>query len=551
MTSTTQNSELQKHKKLYHKTIKIFGPPGTGKTWTLIERVVKKYIRKGVDPEKIAFISFTNKAVNTAIRRALEAFPHINDKQFKRFRTLHSYCRRYFEEEIFDTKACMIDYALQNSFVKRSDSRLSEDNFTYKDWSLGVYDKARNMMQDPIYIYKQESNRQDSLDVFLRKIDTYECYKKSGGEVSFIDFTDMIERAIDSIDFPELELLILDEAQDFTPLQWSVIYKMVDNVKRIYLAGDDDQAIYQWNGADSKYFTHYFPGRKVVLKKTRRYGRAIHEFTQVMRQGILDSIDKTFTPQDKESAVKRYLSFKEIPFNLEGTWFLLGRVHNTVNELKLLAKDAGIYFSDNEGNKSFDIKQWQAIKAWTAVSNGKKIGKKDAEVMFRYIRELKDPDFRTPKFWKGVPDFQEYNFNDLREWCGLDMPDDMQKKKWWWILKRNFSPRQVIYFLRLLKRYGTKTLDEVPRVIIDTIHSVKGDEANHVLLYSKTNWPSSYRHKNKQEKSHEKKVWYTGGTRAKDTLHILSTDYKYHYPIGEDYLIFMRKNDNKNRRKIN
>ena len=83
MTSTTQNSELQKHKKLYHKTIKIFGPPGTGKTWTLIERVVKKYIRKGVDPEKIAFISFTNKAVNTAIRRALEAFPHINDKQFK------------------------------------------------------------------------------------------------------------------------------------------------------------------------------------------------------------------------------------------------------------------------------------------------------------------------------------------------------------------------------------------------------------------------------------------------------------------------------------
>ena len=205
MTSIIQNSELQKHKKLYHKTIKIFGPPGTGKTWTLIERVVKKYIKLGIDPEKIAFISFTNKAVNTAIKRASEAFPHISDKQFSRFRTLHSYCRRYFEEEIFDTKACMIDYALQNSFVKRSDSRLAEDNFTYKDWSLGVYDKARNMMQDPIRIYKQESNRQDSLDVFLRKIDTYEHYKRAGGEVSFIDFTDMIERAIDSIDFHLLQ----------------------------------------------------------------------------------------------------------------------------------------------------------------------------------------------------------------------------------------------------------------------------------------------------------------------------------------------------------
>jgi ATPase subunit of ABC transporter with duplicated ATPase domains len=35
MTSIIQNSELQKHKKLYHKTIKIFGPPGTGKTQML------------------------------------------------------------------------------------------------------------------------------------------------------------------------------------------------------------------------------------------------------------------------------------------------------------------------------------------------------------------------------------------------------------------------------------------------------------------------------------------------------------------------------------
>ena len=54
----------------------------------------------------------------------------------------------------------------------------------------------------------------------------------------------MIERAIKEIDFPPLKVLILDEAQDCTPLQWSVIYKMANKVKRIYLAGDDDQAIY-------------------------------------------------------------------------------------------------------------------------------------------------------------------------------------------------------------------------------------------------------------------------------------------------------------------
>ena len=94
----------------------------------------------------------------------------------------------------------------------------------------------------------------------------------------------------------------------------------------------------------------------------------------------------------------------------------------------------------------------------------------------------------------------------------------------------------------MLKRYKQTKLDEPPNVIIDTIHSVKGDEANHVLLYSKANWPSSYRHKDKSEKSNEKKVWYTGVTRARDTLHLLSTDYKYHYPIGEDYLVYVQRN---------
>jgi DNA helicase II / ATP-dependent DNA helicase PcrA len=315
MDITQENLELQKLKSLFKKTIKIFGPPGTGKTYTLIERVLKTKLRKGIQPEKIAFISFTNKAVNTAVDRALSAFPHYSVENFTRFKTLHKYCRRYFKEEIFDIKNCMIDFALQESILKRSDRRLEDDEFIYKDWSLGIYDKARNMMEDPIKVFKKESYKKDNIDVFQRKISTYEHYKQN----SFIDFTDMIERAIDEIDFPELDVLILDEAQDFTPLQWSVLYKMAENSKRIYLAGDDDQGIYQWNGADSKYFTTYFPGRKVVLRKTRRFGKAIHHFTEIIRRGILNSEEKEYLPDEtKQGSVKRYLNFREIDFNSTG-----------------------------------------------------------------------------------------------------------------------------------------------------------------------------------------------------------------------------------------
>ena len=541
MSTTQENSEIQNLKKLHKKTIKIYGPPGTGKTYTLVERILKKYLKKGMRPERIAFISFTNKAVNTAIERALNAFPQYTIENFTRFKTLHKYCRRYFTEEVFDIKGCMIDYALQESIIKRSDNRLEDDDFVYKDWSLSVYDKARNMMLDPIKVYKLESYKKDNIDVFQRKINTYEHYKTGGGERSFIDFTDMIEKAIDEIDFPDLDVLILDEAQDFTPLQWSVLYKLANNSKRIYLAGDDDQGIYQWNGADSKYFTTYFPGRKVVLRKTRRFGEAIHHFTEIIRRGIIDSEEKEYLPSNKEGSVRRYLNFKEIDFTLKGTWYILGRVNRVVNELRMAAKEAGLYFGDNKGNKSFDRKQWTAIKAWTAITNAKSINKADAEVMYKYIRNLQKDNYRLDKFWVNEPDFKTYNFQTLKEWCGLDLPDEKQTKEWWWILRRNFTSRQKIYFIRLLKRYGQEHLNEEPKIIIDTIHSVKGGEADHVVLASKNDYASDFSRKNKHDQSGERKVYYTGASRAKDTLHILSTDYKYHYPIGKDYLIYLEE----------
>lgn len=122
----------------------------------------------------------------------------------------------------------------------------------------------------------------------------------------------------------------------------------------------------------SKYFTTYFPGRKVILRKTRRFGKEIHDFSQVIRNGILDSVEKEYDHEDKDGIVKRYLNFNEIPIGeIPGTWYILGRVNTVVNELRGFAKNSGLYYSDNKGNKSFDKRQWNAIKTWTKLSNKK------------------------------------------------------------------------------------------------------------------------------------------------------------------------------------
>ena len=66
---------------------RIFGPPGTGKTTTLLN-MVDEALEAGTHPHQIAFLAFTRKAANEARDRAAERFglDAINDLIY--FRTL-------------------------------------------------------------------------------------------------------------------------------------------------------------------------------------------------------------------------------------------------------------------------------------------------------------------------------------------------------------------------------------------------------------------------------------------------------------------------------
>ena len=63
---------------------KIFGPPGTGKTTTLLD-YVEKYINKGVPLSRIGYFAFTRKAANEAKQRMLERKPSLNKKDLSYF----------------------------------------------------------------------------------------------------------------------------------------------------------------------------------------------------------------------------------------------------------------------------------------------------------------------------------------------------------------------------------------------------------------------------------------------------------------------------------
>ena len=83
--------------------------------------------------------------------------------------------------------------------------------------------------------------------------DSYANYKSTFG---LMDFTDLIIRFANEADhlMPPLKICFLDEAQDLSPLQWDIAHKLDEKSERMYVAGDDDQAIYRWAGADVNHF---------------------------------------------------------------------------------------------------------------------------------------------------------------------------------------------------------------------------------------------------------------------------------------------------------
>ena len=75
--------------------------------------------------------------------------------------------------------------------------------------------------------------------------------------------------------WPEIEVLIVDEAQDLSLVQWNVIKNLTSKCKRAYIAGDDDQAIFKWAGADVNTFQSY-PGDSIILNKSFRIPQSHH-----------------------------------------------------------------------------------------------------------------------------------------------------------------------------------------------------------------------------------------------------------------------------------
>ena len=215
---------------------RIFGPPGTGKTTTLLN-MVDEALSSGVTPNKIAFLAFTRKAAHEAKERACQRFKLDPQKDLYYFRTLHSLAltlsdirtEQVMQAENYRELSEKIGITLH---VDRPSSDDLPDMLKAHDPILGLINLARLRRVSLKEQYDNSTVEEpwvtvDYVDRGLRK------YKEANG---LFDFTDMLEQFVQESHryCPDFDLCFLDEAQDLSPLQWQIAHLIEKKSKKMY-----------------------------------------------------------------------------------------------------------------------------------------------------------------------------------------------------------------------------------------------------------------------------------------------------------------------------
>jgi DNA helicase-2/ATP-dependent DNA helicase PcrA len=288
------------------KTI-ILGPPGTGKTTTLLN-LVDEFIKDGVRPKQIGYFSFTKKAANEAATRAADKFNLDKETDLENFRTLHSFAfhklgmvkEKMMQPEDYREFGEKCGIPIKTAKFSTDDGTFNSDN-EY----LTIINTARVKRMDLLEYY---DSRQNILDIERSTLYLLaEELKKFKKEKGLKDFTDLLEDFIEKDIQPKFEVLFIDEAQDLSKIQWEMVRVLWSNAKKTYIAGDDDQAIFKWAGADVDHFIalrEEVDDIKTLDQSYRIPGGPIHELSQKIIRKVQNRFDKEYKPRGEARIIK-------------------------------------------------------------------------------------------------------------------------------------------------------------------------------------------------------------------------------------------------------
>ena len=366
------------------KTI-ILGPPGTGKTTTLL-KLVDDFIQNGIRPKQIGYFSFTKKAATEAADRAADKFGLDKENDLPFFRTLHSYAFN----QLGMTKEKMMKTEDYKEFgqkcgipIKTAKYSTEDGTFNSDNEYLTIINTARVKRMDLLEYY---DSRQNMLDIERNTLyllaEELNKFKKEKG---LRDFTDLLEEFILKDSINKFEVLFIDEAQDLSLLQWDMVRKIWSRANKTYIAGDDDQAIFKWAGADVDHFIalkEEVDDIKTLDQSYRIPGGPIHELSQNIISKVQNRFDKDYKPRAAEGILKRYSDVTQVDMS-EGNWLVLSSANYFLDDVKELCQIRGWYYQ-YKGMNSIPLKLLLALNNWEAWRNGGMLNTLEIKNIYEY-----------------------------------------------------------------------------------------------------------------------------------------------------------------------
>ena len=258
----------------------ILAGAGSGKTRVITHRVAWLIQEKGVAPDSILAMTFTNKAAGEMAERVDRLLGHASLSK-PAISTFHSFCVRVLRRDIEALKVggkgltrtfAIFDENDQQGIVKQVMKRMGLDTKQLTPRTvLGRISWAKNHMVDPqeYYLGSKDPNSERVAHIFRR-------YQDELAKNNAMDFDDLLLEAVRllrvSAEVREryqrrYRYMLVDEYQDTNRPQYELMKLLAGEHKNVCAVGDEDQSIYSWRGAEIRNILEFekdFPNARIV-----------------------------------------------------------------------------------------------------------------------------------------------------------------------------------------------------------------------------------------------------------------------------------------------
>jgi superfamily I DNA/RNA helicase len=521
---------------------KVYGPPGCGKTTWLIDHMEKS----GVPFERIAFVSFSKSTIANAKERL-----GLNQDQTQYFRTIHG-----MNFHLLKLKKSQLAHQHLSTFNAKFSTKFLEDE-TKKTENDDVFKTTSvDTIDDKFYYQMMEDRKRllpkDYVPPHFKKaaglyLDFKSRYFEWLQDNDYIDFMGMLEQGIAQEILPPVDLLCVDEWQDLVPLQVQQINFWSQNIPRSVHAGDDDQTIYTWAGANHQDFLQ-FPtftpaeSKTIILDKTYRLPARVLDMSVSFIRRNKNRVDKDFTPANNTTGIIEYTNIDKVAEILkqqikQGTCKVL--VRNNALKPKVMSD------LSNRGIP-VNVTLKKIVEAVAFIDQRKTF----LTVQDLYFIANSSAFHGTKHFLRGG----KKGLKDLADMLaaanekGIDV-DALTQYKVRDILTEaikngDFTVLHTKTLAKAIDLYRTYGKDYQP-VEISNIHEAKGTEADTVVVCLDVIKRTYVESRAPDKIEEERRVWYVALTRTKKNLIFLEPTYRtsgfYPSPMN-DYVKLYLKN---------